>query len=236
MPFEGAVRRLDLPELMDGPCSEQDLRDCLRDLEEVNEFVLVHRPTLRWLAEVVHARQGSLHILDVGCGGGDMLRAIEKWAARRAVPVQLTGVDMNERSLRFAHERTSVSSCIRYVCGNAAAHPQVRNVDCIISSHLTHHLRDEEIVSFLQWMDQTARVGWFINDLHRERVPYLAFRTLARCMGWHPFIQHDGPVSVLRSFAPQEWTRYLASAGIEGATIHKVLPGRLCVEWSKRSE
>ena len=230
MSFNDFSKRTEISEWMDGPCGEQELHDCLHDLEWVNRLVFVYQPTLRWLTSITSMHRAPLHIADVGCGGGDMLRAIERWAIRRSIVVKLTGVDMNERAIRFAQSRTDAASGIHYVHGNAGGNPDVRNVDLIISSHMTHHLSDNEIVRFLHWMEENARVGWFINDLHRERVPYQAFRLLARAMRWHRFIQHDGPVSVLRSFQPEDWERYLAAAEIHGAEIRTAWPGRLCVQ------
>jgi len=233
MPSRDFSTRAQLSEWMDGPCTEQQLWGCLHDLEQVNRLVFVYRPTLQWLKEIARRHRGPLHIVDVGCGGGDMLRIVERWASRQSFPVQLTGVDMNERALRFAQEKTSQSSRIRYVQGHAAGHPEVKNVDLIISSHMTHHLSDEEILTFLEWMESTARTGWLVNDLHREPFGFYAFRFLARSMRWHPFIRHDGPVSVLRSFRRNDWARYLTAASIEGANVRTFAPGRLCVERTK---
>jgi SAM-dependent methyltransferase len=233
MPSRDFSTRAELSEWMDGPCTEQELRECLSDLEQVNRLVFAYRPTLQWLKTIAKSDHGSLHIVDVGCGGGDMLRAVERWASLRSLSVQLTGIDMNQHTLRFARERTDSSSCIRYVHGHAAGHPDVQKVDLVISSHMTHHLLDEEVLSFLQWMENTARVGWFINDLHREPFGFYAFRLLAQGMRWHRFIRHDGPVSVLRSFRKNDWARYLDAAGIEGATIRTFAPGRLCVGRTK---
>lgn len=233
MPSKDINVRANLQEWMDGPCTDTDLQGCLLDLEQVNRVVLVHRPTLHWLGKMAPLTSGPLHIVDVGCGSGDMLRAIEGWSARRGHKVRLTGVDMNARTVRIAEERSGSASSIQYLCGNAAEHPDVRDVDIIISSHLTHHLRDDEIITFLQWMENTASIGWFVNDLERERVPFHAFRLLASVMQWHPFIRHDGPLSVLRAFRSEDWVQYLSAAGIEGASIHKAFPGRLCVSRSK---
>ena len=41
-------------------------------------------------------------------------------------------------------------------------------MDIVVSSLLAHHLEDEEIVALLRWMESTAQVGWFINDLERR--------------------------------------------------------------------
>jgi len=234
MPSNDFSRRADLSEWMDQPCSRQDLQDCLRDLESVNHAVFAYRPLLNWLAKVITNQKRPVHIVDVGCGGGDTLRTIECWAAKRSIAVKLTGVDMNAETIRFAHVQTPTTSCIQYLHGNVIEHPDLRDVDLVISSHMTHHLGDDEIARFLCWMETTAHVGWFINDLHREPIPYYTFRFLAWCMRWHRFIRHDGPVSVLRSFQPDDWQGYLAKANIMEAEIRTFWPGRLCVQRRKR--
>src|SRR5271170_3423069 len=50
--FSRRVSPRELPELMDGDCSYEDFRDCLRSLEKVNRWLLGYRPTLRWLERV----------------------------------------------------------------------------------------------------------------------------------------------------------------------------------------
>ena len=41
--------RAELTEFMDGPCSRDQLRACLRDLARLNRWFLAYRPLLRWL-------------------------------------------------------------------------------------------------------------------------------------------------------------------------------------------
>ena len=84
----------------------------------------------------------------------------------------------------------------------------------------------------MRWMDVTARLGWFINDLHRHPVPYHFFRRFARVANYHHFVQHDGPVSIARAFDGADWRRLLGEAGIDlaDATVAWWLPFRLCVE------
>src|SRR5580692_7385490 len=89
-------RRAQLTELMDEPCSRDELRACLRDLSRVNRWFLAYRPLLRWLDSLGLQRgQAPFHILDVGCGYGDGLRRIAKWADDRGITVRLTGLDLN---------------------------------------------------------------------------------------------------------------------------------------------
>src|SRR6201996_4648337 len=93
--FSRRVSPRELPELMDGNCSYDDFRGCLRSLEQVNRWLLGYRPTLAWLKRLPRKLQEPVHILDVGSGGGDYLRQIAAWVRRQGIAVQLTGIDLN---------------------------------------------------------------------------------------------------------------------------------------------
>ncbi len=84
-------------------------------------------------------------------------------------------------------------------------------------------------------MEARAARGWFVNDLRRHWFAFYGFNALAAVMRWHPFVRHDGPVSIARAFVPDDWERALAIAGITAATVAKVFPFRLCVGRIKRA-
>jgi SAM-dependent methyltransferase len=223
--------RAHLSEWMDEPCSYEDFHACLVDLEQVNRLTLAYGPTLDWLQSVVAKVSRPVHIVDVGCGGGDMLRRVARFAARKRIQVRLTGIDLNPYSARVAAEKTSSDAGIEWVTGDAFSYQPPVPVDYVISSLFTHHLGDDEIVRFIAWMERVTVCGWFINDLHRQRFPYYGFKVLARAMRWHRFVQHDGPVSIRRSFRDEDWLRYLEKAGVaeSAARILEYRPARLCV-------
>jgi trans-aconitate methyltransferase len=229
-------QRAQLTELMDEPCSYAELRDCLRDLMRVNRAVFTYRPTLEWLEQFACTSGERLHIVDVGSGAGDMLRRIERWAQKRKIAVRLTGVDLNPYAAQAAREFGEMDSAVEWVTSDAYAYRPAAKIDLVISSLFTHHLADPEVVEFLRWMELVAERGWFVNDLHRGRVPYYAFTLLANAMRWHRFVRHDGPVSVRRSFSVDDWQRYVCGAGLEGkhVAIYTRRPGRLCVSRVKR--
>lgn len=216
-----------LPELMDGDCSYEDFRDCLRSLEKVNRWLLGYRPTLAWLKRLPHGLHEPVQIVDVGSGGGDLLRQIARWAGRRHIAVRLTGIDLNPYAARAAAEFTPKDLGITWVTGDALAHRPEKPMDIVVSSLMAHHLEDEEIVALLQWMEATAQAGWFINDLERSQWSSRMFGW----MRWHWLVRHDGPVSFRRAFREEDWVRLLASAEIprEAVTIEHWRPGRLCV-------
>jgi len=218
---------------MDQPCSYDDLRDCLHDIARVNRLTRAYAPTLEWLDHfyaTLPRQQHPIHIVDVGCGYGDTLRRIHSWAQDRGLPVILTGIDLNPDAIRAAREVT-LPGTVTFLAGNAFDYEPAQGIDLVISSLLTHHLQNDEIVDFLVWMESVAHFGWFINDLHRQPFPYHAFRLISRFTNWHRFVKHDGAVSILRSFRPEDWRTLLKSAGIpeNQVLIREHRPARLCV-------
>jgi 2-polyprenyl-3-methyl-5-hydroxy-6-metoxy-1,4-benzoquinol methylase len=225
----------ELLEWMDEPCSYEDFRACLVDLGQVNRLTLSYRPTLDFLDQLVTVikPQHALRIVDVGSGGGDMLRCVERWATRRGVEIELTGIDLNPYAARAAKELSPAASAINWITGDAFIY--TKPVDVVLSSLFTHHLEEAEIVHFLAWSEAVAQRGWFVNDLCRESMPYRLFGLLAKTMRWHRFVQHDGPVSFRRSFREEDWERMLRKANIaaNGVQLARWTPARLCVERMK---
>jgi 2-polyprenyl-3-methyl-5-hydroxy-6-metoxy-1,4-benzoquinol methylase len=231
-------RRAELVEMMDQPCSYEELRACLHDIARVNRLTFANRPTISWMEELVAAHPPSttpLRVVDVGCGDGDMLRRIDAWAAKRGVPVALTGIDLNPDAIRAAREATRPvqrrEQGIKWIVGDALSNVAIGEIDVVICSLLTHHLTDPQVVQFLQWAERTVRCGWFVNDLHRKAVPYHVFRLWARFTNWHPFVKNDGAVSIRRSFVVEDWQRLCAAAGLDAkaVSLKEYRPARLCV-------
>ncbi len=218
---------------MDQPCSYETLRDCLRDIAKVNGLTGAYAPTLTWLNHLYGRMplQGRpLHIVDVGCGYGDMLRRIHRWAEDRHLPVKLTGIDLNPHAVRAAREIT-IPGTATFLVGDAYSFKPAEGIDVVINSLVAHHLENRELVDLLDWMEANARLGWFVNDLHREPFPYYAFKVLCRFTRWHPFVKHDGPVSILRSFRREDWLALCRAAAIPDNEylIKQYRPARLCV-------
>ncbi len=223
---------------MDGPdVPFEAFRDGLRDLARVNALSLGYRPTLAFLDGL--RRRGRLdlrrpvEILDVGSGYGDLLRKVDAWAARHGLAVRLTGLDLNPWSARAAAEATPPGRPIRWETGDVFRHDG--GADVILSSLFAHHLPDEGVARFLRWMEERARLGWFVNDLHRRSLPARAFGPLARALRLHRFVVHDGPVSFRRAFTRPDWDRLLRAAGVpeNAAEPRRGAPFRLCVARTK---
>ena len=222
-------RRSDAPEWMDGlPAPEYER--CLADLAAVNRMTLTHRAPLAWLDAATHgwSRGRPVRVLDVGCGHGDLLRAIHRRLLQRGLVPLLQGLDLNPLAQTVARAATSERDAIEYLQGDVFSHRPEPDPHFIVTAQFTHHLSDAQLALFVRWMERHARRGWFIADLERRALALHGFRLLARARRWHPVVRHDGCVSVARAFRRAEWQRLLAAEGIP-AVVSWHLPFRLCV-------
>lgn len=238
-PADFSRREFALRELLDGPSTYAEYRAAVLDLARTNRLTRGYRPTLEFLdraVERVGVGQEPLHVVDVGCGHGDVLRAVHRWAAKHSVPLRLTGIDINPYAARLAREcdrkEFVAAGAITWVTGNVFNMKLEHRPDVVISSLFTHHLSDKDIVRFLRWCEEHARIGWFVNDLERAESPSKLFPWMAFLLRCHPVIAHDGPISFRRALSREDWQHLVGEAGIpeEQVRVCPVRPARLCLE------
>lgn len=204
----------------------------LADLSRINGLTLARRPTVGFLERIRARGLGAkpLRILDVGFGSGDMLERVARWGARRGVPLDLVGVDLNPKSAPVAEAEldgraTLITGDYRDLAG--------QGWDIIVSSLVTHHMTGEQRRDFLRFMEKECARGWLVNDLHRQRLPFVGYPLLASLALVDPIVRRDGQLSVGRSFRQPEWQAMLADALPDTASacrIFRSFPYRLCVE------
>ena len=176
---------------------------------------------------------GRLTLVDVGCGYGDLLRAIRRWSRKRGLAIRLVGVDLSRETIDIARAATDDADQIEYRVGDVFDYRAAEPVDFVVSSLLTHHFSDAMIVSFLRWMETTARKGWLIYDLQRHVVPYFFIGLMGKLTSLHRIVIHDGRISVARSLTRAEWRQHIASAGIaERCGRSALVPVPLC-DWTR---
>lgn len=229
--------RAQLTELMDGPCSRDEMRACLKDLAKLNRWFRGYRPVLQWLDSLrLKDTARPIRILDVGCGGGDGLRRVAQWARVRGIAMELVGLDLSADAAAIAAEAGPAAHAIEWVCSDVFTYEPQRPFDLVMSSLFTHHLSDADVVRFLGWMETNAVRSWFVNDLSRAAVPYHLLKAFGKAAQLHHFVQHDGPVSIARAFVREDWERLCSEAGLRPGefTIQASKPARLCVMRTKK--
>ncbi|HET7848489.1 MAG TPA: methyltransferase domain-containing protein [Pseudolabrys sp.] len=221
LPTFDAARRSAQIEILDRPIGTGDLARILRDLARFNGAMMGHRPIIRWLnrATANVPTDRTLTFLDVGCGYGDLLRAVRRWARRKGRPMRLIGIDLSPQVIEIAQRATDAADEIEYRAANVLDFDPAVPIDFVATSLVTHHLSDDMITRFLRWMESTARRGWFIYDLQRSAVPFYFIALAGFLMRLHPVVVYDGRISVARSLTRSEWEGLIAKAAIPRAAV-----------------
>ena len=193
------------------------LRQNLDELETINTWLGGYEPVLNGLARLRNQfPQGRpLRVADLGSGGGDTLRHVARWARKKGISVELTGIDANPFMLEYAAAKSQEYPEISYQKFDIFSPEfQRQPYDVVMSSLFCHHFTDEELVAMLRQWQQQAQVAVIINDLHRHWLAYHSIKWLTRLLGGSYLVQHDAPMSVARAFRRADWEALLARAGI----------------------
>lgn len=185
------------------------------------------------LAEIERLDLKEFSVLDVGAGSGELLRFIAQFARRTGRKATLAGVDINARSIS-AMERESVGlDEIHPIIGDAMLLPFDDNsFDYSISSLFTHHLIDTQVVAVFGEMNRVSRRGIFSIDLHRHPMAYVLYKLFCISHGISPMVRHDGSLSILRSFKPDELLELATKANLQNASVENHSPYRLVLQTS----
>lgn len=88
----------------------EDLRQNMKELDFINTWLGGHHITIEGVRKLLSSSPSSgktLSICEIGCGGGDNLRAIDTWAAKQHIAVRLTGIDKKKECIDLAEEKNS---------------------------------------------------------------------------------------------------------------------------------
>jgi SAM-dependent methyltransferase len=201
--------------------SPEELALVIRDIANFNGAMLGHWPVIAWLRRATEdtTKETALTLLDVGCGYGDLLRAIRRWARKRGLTIRLIGLDRSLEVICIAEAATDKADEIDYRVMDIFDYSPPIPIDFVVSSLLTHHMSDDLIVRFLRWMEATARKGWLIYDLQRHPVPFHFIGLMGKLTRLHPIAIDDGLISVRRSLTRAEWLARLDEADILRDTV-----------------
>lgn len=180
--------------------------------------------------------QDGMQVSDWGCGGGDSLRVIAKWARKRNLKISLVGVDATESAIEYARERSKNFPEISYILADVMSDQLLPDqFDIVISSLFTHHFTDPNWIRLIQKMADCASSYIVINDLHRHWFAYHSIGLITSVFSRSEMVKHDSKLSVLRSFKRGEIDKMLRKGGFNNYSIQWMWAFRwqVCIETGK---
>ncbi|HJP93936.1 MAG TPA: methyltransferase domain-containing protein [Pyrinomonadaceae bacterium] len=228
--FDKFKRRSYKPEDIDtGNYTPEEYEDCIGELQLVNRWMGdAHSLRATLLREIQAQSLSAVSLLDVGAGSGELLRVTAAWARQTSRRLRAVGLELNERSASAINEESSRFPEISSVRGDALRLPFADSeFDYVICSLFTHHFVEEHVIQILHEMSRVARRRIFVIDLHRHPIAYFLYTTLGKLVLKNRLLRHDGALSILRSFKPDELLALAQRAGLNDIWIERHFPYRL---------
>jgi 2-polyprenyl-3-methyl-5-hydroxy-6-metoxy-1,4-benzoquinol methylase len=205
-------------ELLDQPAiPATDIVRNLYELEVINRWLGGHAVTRSGFKTLASDHQ-NITVCEIGCGGGDNLRAIQQNTRSRQAALHCIGIDLNPDCIRVAQTATW-KKLPQFIISDYRKVVFDVKPDILFSSLFCHHFTEEQLVDMFSWMQINTRTGFFINDLHRHAFAYYAIRILTGIFSRSYLVKNDAPLSVLRGFKKKELKNILNKAGILHYTI-----------------
>ena len=213
--------RTEEEEIMDDFSLEgEELRDALDKIASINQFLGGNKLTLQGVTKLIH-KNDEITIVDLGCGNGDMLRALADFGTKNNYNFKLIGIDANAFTIDYAIKLSKEYPNISYKCEDIFSEPFSQlNYDIVLCTLTLHHFKNNQIDYLLQLFQKQARIGIVINDLHRNIIAYRAFQLICFFFRLNRMSREDGLISILRGFKKQELINFSERNQFKNYTIH----------------
>jgi len=196
---------------------KEDLFQNLKELNTINTLLGGYNITFSALKKILKP-ETTYSLVDIGCGGGDTLKHINKWAKQNKQSINLFGVDIKPICIEYASKNTAHEN-ITYICDdyrNVFNH--IKQVDIIHACLFCHHLTESELIELVKFAEKN-KTTLIINDLERNILAYNAIKILTKLFSKSYLVKNDAPLSVARGFKKKEWLDILAKAGAKKYTV-----------------
>ena len=184
-----------------------DLRDALDKIATINQWLGGNSVTLDGINELVKdwPKGKTISIIDIGCGNGDMCRAVADFGKQNKLTIRILGIDANSYTVNHAKtlstDYPAVSYAVQNVFGDDFA---ALDYDIALCTLTLHHFTDKEILQLMRLLVNKAKLGVVINDLHRSALAYRLFQLLCFVFRLNKLSKEDGLISILRGFKKRD--------------------------------
>ncbi len=167
-------------------------------------------------------------VVDVGAGTGDVLDAVcaaLRETGRRPRPF---AVDVAESLAPKVRLRGSY-----FICASIFALPlPTAGADLVIAAQVVHHFSPDQLPAVITELNRIARHAVVISDLRRSWIAAAGLWLTSFPLGFHPVSRHDGVVSVLRGFIPDELRVIVQQATGVVPRVRSMLGWRVTADWN----
>ena len=205
-------RRTNKAEIMDDfNLQGTELEKTLNDLDNINKWLGGNKITMQGIKKLLRDHPGDrpVHIVDVGCGNGAILREIATWGRTLPFKLKLTGIDANTHAIEIAERLSEYYPEINYSSLNIfGGEFHLKQYDIVLCTLTLHHFKDDEIKEIMNNFYRQASIGVVINDLHRSKQAYFLFRAFCKVFIRNKIARDDGLTSVLRGFKRKDLKKF----------------------------
>lgn len=210
-----------------------DHRQALAGLARINTLSLVCRQLWSRL-EPLARRQGSLSLLDLGTGLGDVPLGLARSAQRLGVRVSVSAVDFSPCASELAQQRALEANVPwRSVVHDLTSAPLPiadQSVDATICTLVLHHLSELHAVTLLREVARVSRHRVLVSDLRRSRRGLLAAHIAGRTLTRSRVVRVDAVRSVHNAFTTGEMRSMAVRAGLRQFEVRPMWPFRMILD------
>lgn len=222
------VRASDAVEIMDDPgCDPERLGRTYADFRLVNAVVSGWRGTYRRDIRPALSETLPRTLLDIGSGGGDVARALARWAARDGLLLTVTAIDPDARAHAYATSLPPLPGLTFRRALSSDLVAEGARFNFVVSNHVLHHLSAAELGGLLYDSERLCSGRVLHSDIERSRLAYLGFGLGTWPFFRRSFIRADGLTSIRRSFTVAELRAGLPA----GWRVSRETPSRLVLRW-----
>jgi len=211
MPLFLKHRNDQLTEKMDQPdCDQSLLFNTYRQFKTINRLISGwQRIYKKQIKPTFSDTSKNYSILDIGCGGGDIIELLNRLTKKDGLNVRFTGIEPDERAIHFLSNGKSASNVFFKKATSAELAERNELFDIVISNHLLHHLSRLEIKRLCRDAEKLTKQKVIFSDIERSDFGYAAFKLAATPLFRNSFIVEDGLTSIKRSFRKEELKQVL---------------------------
>jgi 2-polyprenyl-3-methyl-5-hydroxy-6-metoxy-1,4-benzoquinol methylase len=212
------------PEKLDNLSLNGDpLHKALKSLEWINKWFGNHRSIVRSIQSICNKEKKPLTIIDLGCGGGDLLSAVARSLQKNKIKFSLTGIDGNDNTLQYAQKKCAGFKMIKFIQADILQDDfSTEPCDVLISSHFIYHFTEDGLIHFFSNNLPGITTAVVFSELERSRFAMILFKLSSFLLPISKLAKQDGLHAIKRSFTKKEWVTILKKANITSYRLRRV--------------